>query len=367
MKKILSIVLALAMVFSILSINASAEGITYNGTASIAIKADNTFNPDNFAYNLTINDEKVGAFDDSDPTYTYKINSMTTFSGESYFDDPEAFLAYFASEDFDGGAINIDFTIEFDSNRIFGTVEYVFTIKGFSAPIDTGELGGLLGGVAGDVSANLPTDIVYKDVVPGIPTIDVSSIQIKGQPEKSDYYDYEKFDPDGTKLEFALSNGESGTFTYDKDNAHMFSFTPSASEHLSCYDSEVAIFVGGIHVISTPITVNHKWSDGYVNITTDKYTTNKPGYHAIVCEGCGETKDAQNHVVDPTVEWTYNNDETFVANGTESNTCVDCGTELIRDKFHTAGFNTSFEDFHFIKVIFEYINVLLRFIGAATY
>lgn len=378
MKKIVSIVLAVVMLFSVMSVCASAEGTgtTYTGEASVMISGDNSLNPENFNISLALDADTLGAFDGASTDFTYTLDKVETPFGVSYFTNPEEFFAFYTSEEFTGSSIEIGFTVELVSDEIFGQLDYIITIEGFSAPLDLGiDLGGLLGGSGGeetDISAKLPTDIVHNGTIAGVPTIDTSTIEILGRPERSDYYDSEKFDPSGLKLAFALSNGKTGTFTYNEENAHMFTFTPTVKENLTCYDSEVAVFIFGTYIMSTPITVEHKWScdangnPSYVNITTDKYSDNKPGYHAIVCEGCGETHDAQPHTVDPEA-WVYNNDHTFVANGTESNTCLDCGTVLIRDTFATAGFNTTFADLHFIKVIFEYINVLLRFIGAATY
>lgn len=380
MKKVLSIVLAVVMLFSVLSVCVSAEdsATVYTGKASVMIPGDNSLNPENFEISLALDNNKLGALDGASTEFTYSLDKVETPSGVDYLTNPEEFFAFYTSEEFTGSSIEIEFTVELASDEVFGQLGYIITIKGFSAPLDTGLDLGILGGLVGggddsaDISAKLPTDIVYNGIIEGVPSIDTSTIQILGQPEKSDYYDSEKFDASGLKLAFSLSNGKSGTFTYNEENAHIFSFTPSANENLTCYDSEVAVFILGTYIMNTPITVQHKWScdaEGnptYVNITTDKYSENKPGYHAIVCEGCGETYDAQPHTVDPEA-WTYNEDHTFVANGTESNICLDCGTILIRDSFGTAGFNSAFADMHFIKVIFEYINVLLRFIGAATY
>ncbi len=372
MKKVISIVLSVIMLISVMGICVNAEDAnSYIGSANIKIDATNTFNPETFDMSLSLNSDKLGVLDGESADFTYTIDNVRTLSGKNYYDDPEGFFADFTAEGFSGTTITVDFTVNFLSDAIFGELGYIITIKGFSAPldlgIDLGGLGGLLGGGEDteiDLSANIPTDIVQTGALEGVPTIDSSSIKILGRPEKSDYYDSEKFDPTGTKLEFSLSNGKTGTFTYNEENAKIFTFNPTTKEQLSCYDSEVATFISGIYVMSTPITVQHKWSAGYASITTDKYTENKPGYHAIVCEGCGETHDAQPHTPKNS-QWTYNNDETFVANGTESNECADCGTVLIRDTFGTAGFNTTFADMHFFLVIFEYINVLLRFITAA--
>ena len=373
MKKILAIVLSIVMLASVVCVGANAEtGNTYSGYASIDIDKTNTFDPEDFDISLAINDTKIGALDGATNDFEATFDSIRTASGVSYNENPEAFFAVFTDENFEGASINVEFTVTFESDAVFGELGYIITIKGFSAPLDlgldTGVLGGLLGGSDDssiDLSANIPTDIVYENVIPGLPTIDASKVTVLKIPERTDFYDTEKYDPTGTELELTLSNGRTGKFVYNEENAHMFSFSPSANEQLSCHDTEVVTMIAGIYVMSTPINVSCKLSDGPVNITTYKYTESNPGYHAIVCEGCGETHDAQPHT--PKYEdWTYNNDQTFVTNGTESNVCADCGTVLTRDALGTADFNTTFADMHFFKVIFEYINVLLRFIGAAT-
>ncbi len=363
MKKIVSIVISVAMLISIFSIGViAAPSTTYTGTAEIEIKSTYKLNPEDYKITLDLKNSQSGAFDGESDKFTYTLDSIS--SGATYYDenDPEAFFNIFTAEDFAGTSILVDFTVQFESTGVFGNVEYLVSVDGFSAPLDLGELGG----VTGDLGAYLPTTLTDSGLIKGTPAIDPSSVKILSRPIKTDYYDNEKFDATGTVLEFTLSNGESGTFTYNDKNAHMFTFVPSSSGKLSVTDTEVVAIVAGVPVMKTPITVEHKLSAGYVNITTNKYSATNPGYHALVCEGCGKTHDAQPHVVDDNA-WTYNNDQSFVSNGTESTKCLDCGTVLTRDTFGTADFNTAFADMHFIKVIFEYINILLRFIGAATY
>lgn len=370
MKKVLSLVLVIVMMFSAVSVMANAEepALTFTGHSSVTIHDNCTFNPDNFSVSLAIDESKIAAFDGESDDFTYEILSIKSPDGIDYNEDPEAFFATYTAEEFLGSSVEVDFEVKFASDAVFGELEYTVIVKGFSAPIDLGgdALGGLLGGATDDLGANLPTDITDTGIVEEFPSIDSSTIVLLNGANKINYTDAEAFNPYGVKIAFSLDNGKSGTLTCTEETSHAFSFIPSAAENLSVYDTEVAMLFYGNLVGYTPIIVEHQWSKGYVNITTDKYSENKPGYHAIVCEGCGETHDAQPHSVNEET-WTYNNDETFVANGTESNVCLDCGTVLIRDTFGTAGFNTTFADMHFIKVIFEYINVLLRFIGAATY
>jgi hypothetical protein len=124
----------------------------------------------------------------------------------------------------------------------------------------------------------------------------------------------------------------------------MFTCNPSKDEKLSVFSTEVVTFFAGQYLSRIPVNVDHKISDGYVCITTDYYTENKPGYHAKVCEGCGEAHDAQPHEVNPDA-WTSNNDATFMNNGTESTNCLVCNAVVTRNTFGTAGFNETFADY----------------------
>ncbi len=368
-KKILSLILVVVMIFSVTSICASAEtSLVYNGSANFKIgKA--TFDPDSFEVTLEINPRLIGSFDGQNADFNYEITSITTSDGNFTYDylvEPEEFIANFTKEDFSGAPLTVNFVVEFTSTGIFGELEYTVNVDGFSAPLDLGgELGGLLGGSSDDsLEAYLPTTFSTTGTIDGFPSIIPSSVSVLSVPEKTDYVDSEKYDATGLSLSFSTSAGETGIFTYSNETAYAFSCVPSASQNLSCGDSEVAVMVIGTPVYYSPITVSHDWSDGPVNITTYKYTDDNPGFHAIVCEGCGETHTAEPHIP-ANAEWTSNNDQTFVANGTESNECAACGTVLTRDTFGTADYNTAFGDLHFLLVIFDYINVLLRFIGAA--
>lgn len=372
MKKVFSILMVVAMVFAIFALPAHAETLTYNDSKIITIGKASTIDIEAFTVSIDVDESKILCFDGGSIDYTYTIKSVRVLDPENatyvkFDEDPEAFGAVFGTETFKekGADLYIDYSLEFASSDVFGELRYDVVITGFSSPLDTGlDLGGLLG----DSSAGIPVaqDVTVAGSFPEFPAVDFSEVTRIQSPAKTTYYDSERFDPTGTKFEVTLTNGSTGTLSYTEETASFFTFSPSANENLTCYDTEVTTLLLGHPVNYTPIVVNHQWSEGPVNITTGKYAENKPGYHAIVCEGCGETHDAQAHTP-KNEEWTYNNDETFVANGTESNVCADCGTVLVRDTFGTAGFNTTFADMHFIKVIFEYINILLRFIGAATY
>lgn len=374
MKKILSLFLSVVLIFSVVSVCASADsGLSYSGVAKVIVDKKCSLDSGSFAISLAVNKNKIASFDGASSEFTYKINSLKNSKGDDYYTDSEAFFAEFTDEAFAGSYMDVDFTIDFVSEEVFGELEYTVTVSGFSAPVEIGgDLSGIIGSITGgssDLDVKLPTDLTTTGTITSFPAI--SSLSVLDIAKKNSYTDAEQFDPTGVKLSVSLNNGRSGVVTYGETSAHAFSFVPSAKENLTVYDTEVAMTFFGRILGYTPITVDHKWScdasgnPAYVNITTNKYTEGNPGYHAIVCEGCGEAHDAKPHTPDED-NWTYNNDETFVNNGTSSTVCTDCGAVLTMDVFGTAGFNTTFADMHFIKVIFEYINVLLRFIGSAT-
>lgn len=373
MKKFVSILITVVLLFSVMSICANAEApLSYNCSAEVAVESKYALNnKEGFKVAVKLNNNKIFALNNASTEYNCTIKSIKAPDGTDYLTDPDKFFETYTAEGFSGSYIKVDFIIDFVSDLVFGELEYTVSIDGFSGPTDlggglVGDLGGLLGGSASDLDVKLPKTITHTDYITEFPSMITSSVVVNGIPQKNSYTDAEKYDATGLEIALSLTNGKSGTLVYNDDTAHAFSFIPSEKENLTVYDSEVAMFLNGVLIGYSPITVEHQWSAGPVNITTNKYSENNKGYHAIVCEGCGETHEAKEHVPQ-NEEWTYNNDQTFVANGTESNVCKDCGTVLIRDTFGTADFNTTFADMHFIKVIFEYINVLLRFIGAATY
>jgi hypothetical protein len=160
----------------------------------------------------------------------------------------------------------------------------------------------------------------------------------------------------------------------------MFTANPSKDEKLNVNVREVIAYFDGVELAKLPVSVTHAWSSSYVSITTNKVTEGNPGYHAILCDGCGEAHDSQPHNPTPVLDengdpvldedgnpvcWTFNNDQSFLNNGTESSICSDCGAVLTRDTFGTADYNDSLANYHFIRVILDYINALLRIINGS--
>ncbi len=410
MKKFLSILLALTMLLSCTTLVVFAEGegegegesttppaLTFEVSGTYFLDANVEASELLFSYNLTLDDSKICAFDGESKAYTYEMKSIVA-NGIDYVTDPEAFFAAFAAEEYEGTVLEVTFVINFESDKVFGTLDYSCNIMGFMAPLSVGL------GPIDDALSNvaLPIEVAVSGNVWDFPSVEPSSINVIQRPTKQDYLDTEKFDLSGTTIEIATKKavdrvekvdpngsfyyeytyepGYSGVVTYAPENANMFTCHPAKNERLTVDATEVIAYFDGIEIAKLPVNVDHAWSNGYVSITTDKYTEGKPGYHATLCDGCGEAHDAQPHIPAPLLDengnvmydeegneicWTYNNDQTFTGNGTESATCMDCGATLTRDVFSSADYNDAFANYHFLRVIFDYINTLLRIIGAA--
>ena len=401
MKKILSIVLAAVMLFTCTSIAVSAEedtapALSYEVTGAYTLAENVSVTELLFSHNLVIDDSKLCALDGESTAFTYEMKSIVA-NDIDYITDPEAFFAAFSKDaGYAGTTLFVTFVINFESDKVFGTLDYTCSISGFMAPLSIGL------GPVDDALANvaLPVEVEVKGNVWEFPS--VANVTVLQEPTKQDYFDTEKFDLTGTQVkvdtikavdrvekfdeygntyyEYTYEPGHSGIVTYAPTNAKLFTCNPSKNENLSVHANEVITYFDGIEISKLPVSVNHAWSNGYVNITTDLYSENKPGYHATVCDGCGEAHDAQPHVPSPVLDengeiqydeegneicWTFNNDQTFTSNGTESSICMDCGAVLTRNVFNSADYNEVFANYHFLRVIFDYINVLLRIINGA--
>lgn len=379
-RKLLSALLVAVMIFSIFAINVSADApLSFTVTETAAVSAKGSLMKELFNIEVSIDESKFCALDGYTDDYTITINSAkvkdpVTAEYYDYYTDPDKFFGIFTVEDFAGALVEVEFTIEFTSNHVFGELNYTIDISGFMEPYSIGF------GPVDDALSNvaLPVEVKKTGNIWQFPAID--NITINSVPEKSNYYDTEKFDLEGTQVyvetkvatsydsrtdTYIYEAGKAGTVTYSEANSNMFTCNPSKDEKLSVLSTEVVTFFAGQYLSRIPVNVDHKVSDGYVCITTDYYTENKPGYHAKVCEGCGEAHDAQPHEVNPDA-WVSNNDATFMNNGTESTNCLVCNAVLTRNTFGTAGFNETFADYHFILVIFQYINVILRIINGAV-
>ena len=400
MKKLLSVLLVAVMLFSsigLISVVAAeptpALSYTVTGTYALSGKAD--AQKELFNVDVVIDSSKIAALDGESKAYTCTVDSVVA-NGIDYMTDEEAFFAAFDSEDYAGTNVEVTLTIDFESDKVFGTLDYTVNVMGFMEPMSIGL------GPVDDALSNvaLPISVSISDNVWQFPAVD--EIDILARPTKQDYLDTEKIDFEGTTIGvktkvatsyeevpdatgalhrvYTYEEGYSGLIEYGPQTANMFSANPSKDENLNVNVKEVIAYFDGIELVKLPVTVSHAWSKGYSSITTDKYTEGKPGYHAIVCDGCGEAHDAQPHNPSPVLDengepvldkdgevvcWTYNNDQSFLNNGTESSICSDCGAVLTRDTFNTADYNTDLANYHFIRVILDYINAILRIINGS--
>lgn len=396
MKKVISVVLVAIMLFSFTSIAVSAEetspALSYTEEVQVVIPATHRLTNEDgsgFGVDVAINTKNVIALDGFTTEHAYEVISIkaqkdgasrVTYD-ENYSDEtvPDPFFEYFTfpeGEDRKAISLYVTLKIDFTYAEVFGDLGYEVSVSGFSAPPDLGgDLGGLLGGATD--SLPIPTTVTQAGKIEEFPAI--GSLDIKNASKKQVYLDSELPEVEGTSLEVNTvthtynSDGDilsttdvaTGTITYAPANAHMFTTIPERTERVPVGTTEIVTYFSGIKLSTLPITVSHDWSTGPVSITTDKYTTNKPGYHAIVCNGCGEAHSAAEHTVDHDT-WVSNEDATFVGNGTASTVCLDCGATLTKDVQGSAQFNTAFANYHFLLVIFEYINFILRIIGTSV-
>ncbi len=401
MKKLLSVLLVAVMLFSSIGL---ISVVAVEPTPALSYTVTGTYNLDSktdaqkelFNLDVIIDSSKIAALDGESKAYTYEIDSIVA-NGIDYLTDPDAFFAAFDAEDFAGTVLEVTFTINFESDKVFGTLDYTVNVTGFMAPLSVGL------GPVDDALANvaLPINVTFSDNVWQFPALD--EMEILQRPTKQDYKDTEKFEFEGTEVAvktkvatsyvevpdatgalhrvYTYEEGYSGLIEYGPETANMFTANPSKDEKLNVNVTEVVAYFDGVELAKLPVKVEHAWSNGYSSITTDKYTEGKPGYHAIVCDGCGEAHDAQPHNPSPVLDengepvldkdgeivcWTFNNDQTFLNNGTESSICSDCGAVLTRDTFNTADYNTDLANYHFIRVILDYINTLLRIINGSV-
>lgn len=414
-KKILSVVLVAALLFTALCINVSAdEGVTYeeSATQNYNYKSAITFNPKSFGYSISLDESKIAALDGASAAYELVVTEISVYCTKSpynynYLSEDETERATFEEiftelartkeiedgiengdlpdgyQDADaaerpfygveGVNITVKYKAVFESPKAFGELDMRVDVNGFSLPPKTGNslVDGFIEGVP------VPTTLEF---TPSADTKNkdfpyVTGVTVNTMPTKDKYTDAEYFDLEGVSVNATLSNGETGTITYGGNATNMFTTVPAKNQKLTTDVTSVATFIAGYKISALPVQVSHQWSEGYVNITTNKVSISNSGYHAIVCEGCGEAKDAQPHIhpeLNPDYEagevdeWTYNEDATFLKNGTRSSVCPDCGTVLVADAPNTAGYLTALGNYHFIVVILDYVSVLLSIIDGAV-
>ena len=185
MKKILSVLLVAVLLvssLSVLSFAESATGLSYTVTGSYALDAKTDAQKELFNLDLIIDSSKIAALDGESKAYTYEVDSIVA-NGIDYMTDEEAFFAAFDSEDYAGTVLEVTFTINFESDKVFGTLDYTVNVTGFMEPLTVG-LGPVDDALAG---VALPVNVTFSDNVWQFPALD--TMEILQKPTKQDYKD----------------------------------------------------------------------------------------------------------------------------------------------------------------------------------
>ena len=172
-------------------------------------------------------------------------------------------------------------------------------------------------------------------------------------PSKTEYFDYEKFDPNGitVKITDTSTGATVETVYYSDDIAYRFTFSPNTSTYLRVENQVVTITLDGQFVGETPVKVSHRYEPN---------TCLGKTMHGTKCFGCGDVpKDTMGeHTFDDNA-WQPNGDSTFTRDETESNFCTVCRYEITRDIDSTAGYDIEFFEYQFLRDLMSYIEKLL--------
>ncbi len=173
---------------------------------------------------------------------------------------------------------------------------------------------------------------------------------------KTEYFDYERFDPTGITVEIKDStDAVVETVSYSDSTSNRFTFKPTAAGQVLSVDvTAIEVILDGQSVASIPLTVNHKYEDN-VSLGNTK--------HGTKCAGCGDVvpDSMAEHTYDDDA-WVPNDDATFLRDETESNFCLICAHEIKRDISSSADYDYEFREYQFLRDLMSYIEILLDLI-----
>ena len=243
------------------------NGVTYFYKWSENFKANGgSFNGTNLTGNDIVLFEENGTFVFDEEQF---LNVFTETTEQPDLEDPEKTVTV---RTFGGGAIVACYNLVFESVGVFGDLKYTASLTGFSAPPDLGEAACIIGMIGGNVSSitdsvPLPKTVEVSGEVVDFPSIETSSII--STPVKQVYSDMERFNASGLAFNVTLTNGKSGTVTYGNAADDVFTFVPSAKDRLVVGTTEVITKLEGKIVLYTPVVVNHSFTDKPVQIASD--------------------------------------------------------------------------------------------------